>query len=695
MRLRLPAAALLPALALLAAAPAGAQTAGAHMARGVARLEAGDALGAVVELRRALELDSTQLPIYGALGRAYLESGSWAQAEAVASAGLRRFPREVGLHLLRGDALSQGGQLDSAIAAYAAAEQWALVGAPGGVSPETLRERVGLSLLGQAERALERGRLEEAVRGFEAARARIGDTAAVHSGLALAHARRGEWRAALQAAERGLERSPSDVSLLRLRAGALAELKDYAALEPALARLRAHLHGDVDIALAHGQTLIVNGKGHEALALYDTLLRANPRERRIYEALLRVHRANSNWPLVEGVYRHMRQHFPEDAEALRGIGTAAELQEKWDSARAAYDTLAALSPADARAARLAMVRTYRAQDSLGAAIAVLERLRGSAPRDTVLLRLLGEVQEDVGEWAGALETYRALGELERGGYAAARTGRILERRGDREGAFAAYREAVERGATDPEPSYRLSVLTLERGEEAAAFDLAERAFWLSLEATHAAGEHAAEQAREIGSPQRVEEESARLMERGPYDRRREAARLQAREALADSVFDHLVERFAAERTAPVVEEALRRHAGTARLHHRVGVWHERHGRGAEARAQLELAVRYAPRLRAAHLALGAHHARAGESAAAILAYERALSLDPEAADAYAELVKLYQAAGRLDELCDRWLARLRVERRNRALREHVLEALHRAGRLEEARAVAREPQETP
>jgi tetratricopeptide (TPR) repeat protein len=595
---------------------------------------------------------------------------------------------------MRADALAQGNHLDAAIDEYAAAEQFAVGGALPGITPQALRERVGLALLGQAQRALERARFDEAVRGFEAARPRIPDTVAVHAGLAFAHARLGDWRAARRAAERGLQRAPGDVSLLRLRAGALAELKDYAALEGALAILHAKRPADVDVALSYAQTLIVNRKGHEALPLYDTLLRAHPRERRIHDALLRVHRANSNWPLVEGVYRHLRRQFPEDADALRGIGTAAELQEKWDTARAAYDTLAAVSRADARTARLAIVRTYRAQDSLAAAIGVLEKLRAGAPADTSLLRLLGEVQEDAGEWTAALATYRALGGLEHGGHAAARAGRILERTGQADAAFAAYGDAVARGATDADPWYRLSVLALARGSVEDALRLAERAFRLSLDAARASGAQASAQAREVGSPP-PPDEAARLLETGPYDRRREAARAQAREAIADSVFRHLVERFPAERSRPVVDDALRRYAGTARLHYRVGAWLDESGRPAEGRAQLELAVRYAPRLRPAHLALGAHHARAGDAQAAILAYERALALDAEAPDAYAALVKIYQVAGRLDELCDRWLARLRVERRNRTLREHLLEALHRAGRLEEAREVASQPQETP
>ena len=52
------------------------------------------------------------------------------------------------------------------------------------------------------------------------------------------------------------------------------------------------------------------------------------------------------------------------------------------------------------------------------------------------------------------------------------------------------------------------------------------------------------------------------------------------------------------------------------------------------------------------------------------------------------LIELYRKQGRLDTLVPRWQSRLRGTPDNQVLREHLVDALHRAGKHEEARAIA-------
>lgn len=54
---------------------------------------------------------------------------------------------------------------------------------------------------------------------------------------------------------------------------------------------------------------------------------------------------------------------------------------------------------------------------------------------------------------------------------------------------------------------------------------------------------------------------------------------------------------------------------------------------------------------------------------------------------YKALIDLYRRKGQIDQLIERWKARYRVRPKNDALREHLIEALHKAERFEEAQKI--------
>lgn len=69
---------------------------------------------------------------------------------------------------------------------------------------------------------------------------------------------------------------------------------------------------------------------------------------------------------------------------------------------------------------------------------------------------------------------------------------------------------------------------------------------------------------------------------------------------------------------------------------------------------------------------------------AISSLERALALIPDETSIYSELIQLYREVGQLDQLSDRWSAKFRADKDNELLKEHLIEALHKAGRFDEA-----------
>ena len=116
----------------------------------------------------------------------------------------------------------------------------------------------------------------------------------------------------------------------------------------------------------------------------------------------------------------------------------------------------------------------------------------------------------------------------------------------------------------------------------------------------------------------------------------------------------------------------------------------RQGNDTAALMRYSTLLRKTPQDPELHLAQGAILQRIGKPKDAIVAYERALDLDPENSEAYQSLLSMHDQSKSFDKLLGQ-IRRLRARRpESSVLREHEIELLHRLGRLKEAGKVARE-----
>jgi tetratricopeptide (TPR) repeat protein len=86
-----------------------------------------------------------------------------------------------------------------------------------------------------------------------------------------------------------------------------------------------------------------------------------------------------------------------------------------------------------------------------------------------------------------------------------------------------------------------------------------------------------------------------------------------------------------------------------------------------------------------HKMIGEFYYREGNLRGAILAWERAFTIDDTNPEIYISLIRLHRENGSLDSLINRWSARYRTNRDNDQLKNFLIEALHRADRFDEAR----------
>jgi tetratricopeptide (TPR) repeat protein len=698
------------ALVLLFPSPAWGQGAGNPALReGLSLYAHGDLEAAIPALERAIQADSMLAQGYVALGSAYLGTQRYHLAELLANQGARLFPELKALRGILAESLMGLGEFRRALPLFKQLEsdlKTAPIPLLGDFKMREVQIRLGQLHQLMGNQAVQRNRLADALIQFEQALRYLPDSLSVYHNTAVLHLQEKNWSEARRVTTLGLARFPDQPELLQIKGAALLQLEEYDELERVYESLVRRSPGSVQVGLTYASVLIHNQKRTRALELFETLLDRFPRDRSIYDALIEWNTRTLNFPAVLTVLRRMQREFPSDIEVMRRIAGAYEWMEEGNAARAVYDSVAALT-GDVLTAQVEKARSFAREDSLDAAgqlyqmalarteeegkdqreLARAEEAGQDQPelvQRSEILRSLGALYERQARWSDAIDAYSLLVAADSTAYPLVRSAWSHEQLNRLDEAYGLYRKAYELGTRDPLPAYRIAVLHPGQAEIALVdpFAMAERAFDLSLQAVREAQNKMREQTQEALPAAGIS------LDTNPKQRK---AELDRSNELAEDIFQFLVATFPPQNVEPVLLATARRYPGSGRLHYLIGRFYLLQGESAAAVRQFQEATRFAPELREAHLALGLHYATTHEDIRAIQSYERALALEPEAGDAYAALIPLYRRQNALDRLIDRWRARYRATPENRALREHLIEALHRAGRIEEAREIGVAP----
>ena len=361
------------------------------------------------------------------------------------------------------------------------------------------------------------------------------------------------------------------------------------------------------------------------------------------------------------------------AELLRQIGLPAD-------ARAALDTTAALSgdPAEFVVARAA---TYADESDWASAADVLGQLEPEKLERLDFAFPLAVLRERAGQLEQAEAGYARIVQTTPIARAYADLGRVLERSGRGEDAQAAYIRALTIDPDNAEALVRSAQLA-----DVPTFESSVRALEIALAAlADASAQQSMLAPQTLGAGMSPTLADDQVLD--PRDL--EAKRLERLSALVESAFRFMTEQDAV-RADSVVRDLVRRYSASPTVRSLAGSFYERQGEPERARAEYEQSVSLAPGRRDAHLALGRIAERLGDDRAALGSYERALALDETQPEAYRALVRLYRSQGALDALIRRWHARYRAHPFNTVLRDHLLDALNKAGRTDEARHLVQE-----
>lgn len=496
---------------------------------GLARLNRGDARGAIADLLGVLASDRDHLPARIALGTARLRDGdpAGAEKELRLARGLGAAPEQVDAPL--GNALLAQRKYNDLLELVRPARE----GAGDGFEVAVLRGRALFEL----------GRREEAATAFARAGVLAPDRPEPLLGLAQVAAANSDYGAALRAVDGAIARAPRSAEawfrkgeILRERgdgAAALAAYDEAAKIEPAALRVRlaraavqlaagndAAARADLDAVRSHNPDdlgaafldwQLLTGRGapgaKAALALVtgklatydDATLESEPFLLRI--AAL-VYRANGDAARAAGYLRRyvelkpndrimrrlqgevllelgeaedavaalgpLYRESPDDLDVLLPLGEALLEVGHYSEAEGVLARAAARAPTgEAIADKLALARL--GLGNLDAALEGLDAALARAPQDQGGRMLLALLAFKAGDAPRARATLEALArEAPRDADVRNLLGVMRAADGDRDGARQAFTEALALAPKDSAPDYNLARLALAEGETDAA-----------------------------------------------------------------------------------------------------------------------------------------------------------------------------------------------------------------------------------
>lgn len=645
---------------------------------GIRLFQKGQYAQAAIKFEEALRQNPQNNEAYRALAFCYLQSKNTIRAEATLTRGLLKFPKDLRLKSLQADIWLQSGKLMDAKRILEEIDEALGKGAKvEGFGRAQIRAQLGAIAQRFGGLAYQAQKRDEAMRQFKLAVQYLPDSLSARHNLIVLHLEEGAWEEALQASEEALGKWPNNSQLLQMKGKCLLELRRYKEMEETWKVVYDRSPRNLDVGLMYGQILLANQKNSDAQAVFDKLLRENPKEKRLYDALVQINEQGFNYTAVLELLRRQRKIFPQDPGIVKKLAQTHEITQEWEKSRAYYDSLAVLTGAAGKA-KLAIARTYELQDSLAVALEKLEALRSSTPKDPEVLNALGALQRRMKRWQEAATTYATLAtDTTQATAAWVRWGEMQANLGHKEEAQRGYLSALDKLTQHPLPYIGLAELATK--DDPKQCEWAETGLRKALRGVKALQE------------QQVSQVQNRSVEEAE-NRQSTKEALEEYDALGGRAFQFFTTTCPQASVEGVITDLLHTYQGSGKLFYYVGTHYRRMGEIERARIYFNEAANFAPQLTENQEALGELYRSEGNLPMAILAYERILTVKPDFAPAHRALIDLYRAQGQLNALADKWLARHEAIPNNVVLREHLIEALHKAGRLEEARRIAEKVQ---
>lgn len=632
---------------------------------------------AIEAFETALFLDPMRPEAHIMLVSSYLLTQSLQEAERMAKEGIELFPAMKAFHWMLAETYMQMQKKDLATVQYnivlnLLSENKSLQ--PLDISKKQVRLRMGQIEMLSASDAYSTGNLNEAVMHMEKAVGYMDNSVEAYLNLAYLYIETEEFEKNLELIEKARSQFPENTDLLRIKAITYQGLDDSEQLLEQYSVIYGNKPVRVEDGIIYAELLLSSGKSLDAMKVLQELLEIYPEERKIYDLLISYFDSTLNIDAKRRLLRKMTRQFPDNEELFEEIAKTYLVQQDWNSARQLYDSLRVKTNND-QYYQLKIASVYEQQDSLKAAERIYRDQLSLSDSDEMLLRQLGRNLDLQNAWKSSVEVYEELVAQSGLGADYTRLGVALFYNSEIDEAHSALETAVSNRSAQSETFFYLSRIEQMKGELESSIENAEKAIRLSFS--------------ELETKQRsLQGEISRGGLASQIGNQGSREELESVNDLAEGSFNWFVTAFPEYRVKPVLDELLKEYNLSAVLFLFAGDYFAGTGDIQKSIDLLEQSLLFNSRLFKTHFLLGQLYEKVEQIDNAIQSYKRANGIDPNESKIYTSLIRLYSAKGELDTLCDSWVTRYKSEG-HPVLKTHLIEALHKADRFEEANQILR------
>ncbi|MFP8488612.1 tetratricopeptide repeat protein [Gracilimonas sp. Q87] len=646
-----------------------------ELADGIAFYQGGKFEKAIPQLQKVIEKNPVLIEAYYYLAASHMGLEQYEKVLATADLALNIAPENVQMLVVKAEALYH---LDypKAIPIYKKISE--LVASQGSNSRSVIKKEQADAYLGhlykrKANDAFLSGNMSEAINDYKHARDLTPDSLSVHNNLAYTLIQAEKWKEAIEALDKGLQRFPTSEQLLFLKGQAYRGADDRDEMVQTFKILYELYPDNVNYGLIYGQALMASNQARKANEHMNRLIEKYPDNVQIYEALKSMSEQRFDMAAKMNVLKLQRNAFPENRMVALELADTHILLKEYDKARTILDSIETADPSPDIALRSARTTLYGEIDE--EALETYRQVLSNWPESYDVLKESALVFRNAGQENEALDLFIKAFQIQEDPKVAVHIIELTDQ--SNKSAIRQYTHYLQ-----STPYYALGDYfelkfldqNLNRSENLEQFISSIVGMLDIFSESQAVLTSQTERVLDgDASPKPVMLQERRFTEKiNRY---------------VNAWYDLLKNTFDPDRQINIMESALEEYPSSSRLHFFKGESAFKAGKMSLAKSSLEESIRYGAKDEQVYLRLGDIYRKQDDPENAILFYERSLSIDEKNNDAYRKLIAVSEQSGKLHELCERWLLRYENNNDNNILKEHLISALHKADRFEDAQRI--------
>lgn len=643
---------------------------------GVVYFEEGDFRSAIPYLEKAIVNNPANTDAYLYLASSHLGVEEYQKTIEIAQKGLVQEPYHIRLKLIQAEgyyridykkAITIYREIEEMLNEYPEKEKE-------GVSLKQVRGFIGTIYLRQGNELYSTGKTDLAIDSYYKAREFIPDSLTIHNNLAYILIEKNNRDDALEVLEQANRRFPDAEQILVLLGQVYQQKEQVEKMTEVYGKLTENHPENLNYAIVYGQLLMSGNQARKANLFFKDLISKHPKEKRLYEVLISINEKRYDYGAKRNILRMQREQFPEDHSVAEKLAQTHVLIEEYEEARSIYDSLAAETNQPEYMNLSARTWLYE-EDYKSAAIAYRSLIEEFNKLPEILYEA-AKVFNEIDESDTAIELLKQSDSLDPAPEKKVLLVNILLSLNQFEESIAYLEQLLE---SDYSGFGQYQLLKNQK----SLYETSEVQNKLQTSLTDLVRLYSGLQESYATQISGSIENNAPSLPPLLQDR----AILERIETTIDDAYLFLRSNLNFDDSMKTIEAVISEYPESPRFYYYKGVLSFDSGEFRMAKESFEKALEMGAENPELFYLLGNIHTEEGNINQAVLSYERAITTDPMYQRAYSQLIDISQKNGQLNELCSRWLNRFKTDKRNELLKEHLVEALHKADRFEEARQV--------